>query len=83
MVRFNINEKVKFKLTKRGEMFLSEHLANERRQYGIDAHEYYKPDCCGYITMQLWSFMHLFGPTFEMGFNNSIDKNELIFVGSD
>jgi len=82
MVRFNINDKVKFKLTDYGKRFLEGHLANERRQYGIDARECYKPDCCGYIKMQMWEFMNLFGSTFEMGFRNQvIVNNELIFCG--
>jgi hypothetical protein len=45
MVRFNINDKVKFELTEYGKQLLEAHLAEERKRFGIDAHELYKPDC--------------------------------------
>jgi hypothetical protein len=80
MARFNINDKVKFELTEYGKQFLEAHLAEERKQFGIDAHDLYKPNYCGYIKMQVWEFMNLFGPTFKIGFQDQvIVNNELIF----
>jgi hypothetical protein len=81
MVSCNINDKVKFKLTPYGKSVLETHLKSQRDQYGVDAHELYKSDCCGDIRLHLHDFMTVFGKYCVMGGQQIIEKNELVFVG--
>lgn len=81
MVSCNINDKVKFKLTEYGVEVLEKHLKSQRDQYGIDAHELYKTDCCGYMRLHLHDFMNVFGSHITWHNNQIIENNELVFVG--
>jgi hypothetical protein len=81
MVTCNINEYVKFKLTKHGETVLESYLQNQKKQIGVDSHELYKPDCCGYIRTPLHDFMNVFGSAMVIGFDTVIENNELTFCG--
>ena len=81
MVSCNINDKVKFKLTEYGAEVLEKYLKSQRDQYGIDAHELYKSDCCGYMRLHLHDFMNVFGSSCVMGDPQIIENNELVFVG--
>jgi hypothetical protein len=81
MVSYNINDKVRFKLTPYGKSVLESHLKSEHDQYGVDAHELYKPDCCGDIRLHLHDFIYVFGKHMMMGSPLIIEKNELVFVG--
>jgi hypothetical protein len=81
MVSCNINDKVRFKLTPYGESVLEEYLKLQRNQYGIDAHELYKTDCCGDMRLHLHDFMNVFGKSCIMGTPQVIVNNELMFVG--
>lgn len=54
-VNFNINEKVKIKLTEMGKQILQE----QGRKFTIDEE--------GYTTFQLWDLMSIFGEDIYMG----------------
>ena len=81
MVSCNINDKVKFKLTEYGEDILEKYLKSQHDQYGIDAHELYKSDCCGYMRLHLHDFMNVFGRYCVVWHKQIIENNELVFVG--
>lgn len=56
-VRINLNETVKFKLSERGK----EIYRHRHDGYGFEYDREPKLDDDGYMSMQLWSFMWIFG----------------------
>lgn len=80
MVQCNINDQVKFKLTKIGKNVLKEYFEDQRNKYGIDAHELYISDNCDYMKLSLWEFMMVFGPHIHCGYGSLIENNTLVFA---
>ena len=81
MASCNINDKVRFKLTPYGNSLLETYLKSQRDQFGINARECYKTDCCGDMRLHLHDFMVVFGSHCIMGESQIIEHNELVFVG--
>lgn len=81
MVSCNLNDIVKFKLTDYGKYILDDYFKTQREKYGIDAHELYEADWCGYIHLYLHDFMNVFGSHCVIGKPQIIERNELVFVG--
>jgi len=71
MVRLNINEHVRVKLTPRGERLLAESSEVSRPER----------NCLGERVFQLWDFMKIFGEHFYNGADQIIDQN--VFVIGD
>lgn len=67
MVKFNVNSKVKVKLTDKGWDILR--ADRERMQKLVPTHDWKlpTPDEDGYLTYQMWTFMQMFGPHITMG----------------
>lgn len=70
MVRINLNEHVRVKLTPYGERLLAE--SNEC---------YSRPtrNCLGERVFQLWAFMRIFGEHFCNGNDQIIEQNAFVF----
>lgn len=74
MKNININDKIKVKLTDHGFAIWKDHedevwsLYPQLGKYvkSIDGYRE-KQDTEGYVTFQLWDFMHIFGPHCYMG----------------
>lgn len=83
--RININHKISVKLTDRGREILNKHIAediNICNEAGIPTDNIpscYKEDSDGYLHLQLWHFMNIFGPYLANGAPLVIEKNEIIF----
>jgi hypothetical protein len=83
MASCNLNDRVKFRLTPKGEKILNDYLAAQRAKHGCDAASCYRKDACGYRTCILWEFMNVFGPSMHIGLGSILDGNNLIFCGCD
>ena len=75
--KFNINQKVKVKLTDYGKKILDTYFA----ELNISPMHYtlYKVDKSGYITFQMWDLMSIFGEHIYMGAPICFENNEIIF----
>lgn len=76
--KFNINQKVKVKLTDFGKNILDTYFA----EINISPIHYscrYKADKLGYITFQMWDLMSIFGEHICMGAPICFENNEIIF----
>ena len=76
-IPININDGIKFKLTKRGNEILQNYLDDQTRCYGLNAKEQYKIQDDGYIHTELWLFMIIFGNAFGVCEDNIIVDNEI------
>lgn len=87
MFTYNINDKIKVKLTEYGNSILEKDVADTLgRLKGFNYPGYfpYHTDKDGYIEFQLWDFMRIFGSHFYMGCKQIIEHNEIIFInGTD
>ena len=86
VVRINLNETVKFKLGDTGrEIFYHQYdewLASLPENHPIRKTvipHYPKEDENGYVEMQLWECMRLFGPHFRMGYQDIIIPLEILY----
>ena len=83
MFTYNINDKIKVKLTDRGKEILAKEIAkgNSIARLPTDfIPSCYQEDNEGYIHPQLWDFMRIFGSHFWNGCPQVIEKNEIIFI---
>ena len=72
-VRINLNEEVKFKLSEHGkEIYRNWHNGLEP-----------KLDDDGYMSMQLWSFMWIFGDHMIVGMPEVVNPLEIIYEKED
>ena len=69
-VRINLNEKVKFKLSEYGK-----EIYRHRFEYNKEP----KLDDDGYMEMQLWAFMNIFGEHMIMGISEVLKPLEIIY----
>jgi len=75
IVKININDYVKIKLTSYGETVLKNHM----NELNLKIPKYLKPNKEGYITLQIWEVMSIFGKETYMGNEQTIEHNEIIF----
>ena len=75
MNTFNINETVKIRLTATGIKVLSDFWAE------YDICKTYTPDENGYLEMQLWHVMEVFGDSLRLGCDPPFETNILIDPG--
>lgn len=84
MFTYNINDRIKVKLTEQGKVILGHELVDSMSMLvTLKFFEDYAPypeDEDGYITFQLWDFMRIFGSHFYMGGPLIIENNEIIFI---
>ena len=83
MVDFNINEKVRVKLTPYGSSIYGNYIesidyAGQEDLLRI-AHEKAKPDSDGYNSFQMWQLMSIFGDKMYNGAENVFESN-LIYL---
>lgn len=79
MASFNLDDNIKFKLTEPGEKILADYLVAQRKVHGIDAASCYRKDDHGYIHLQAWEFMRLFGPHMKPTFCGIVEGSKIIF----
>lgn len=84
MFTYNINDKIKVKLTEHGKTILRNEVADTMRKLQNlnlpDDYFPYPEDEDGYTEFQLWDFMNIFGSHFYMGGSQIIKNNEIIFI---
>ena len=81
-MKFNINNKIRFKITEHGWDYIRDKNKTDPvyKRYPIT----FKVDSDGYCTKQLWSVMEFFGAGMTMGFQLLFETDiELIFPKSD
>lgn len=79
----NINDKIKVKLTEHGRSILEKDVTNTLSMLkGFNYQDYspYHTDEEGYTEFTLWDFMRIFGSHFQMGCQQIIEQNEIIFL---
>lgn len=79
---YNINYKIKVKLTEYGKDILRRDVIDSMsilENLRFDSYSCYPEDEDGYITFQLWDFMRIFGSHFYLGSPLIIEHNEIIF----
>lgn len=83
MFTYNINDKIKVKLTDKGKEILAKEIAKGNSITRLPADfipSCYREDNEGYIHPQLWDFMRIFGSHFWNGCPQVIENNEIIFI---
>ena len=86
MFTYNINDKIKVKLTDKGKEILAKEIAkgNSIARLPTDfIPSCYQEDIDGYIHPQLWDFMRIFGSHFWNGCSQVIEHNEIIFISDE
>lgn len=81
MTTHNVNDRIKFKPTPRGQEIMHEYLT--RDGLNLNWGTFYYLDEDGYVTMPLWEAMRLFGPLMRMGApkkDNCIVGNSITFI---
>ena len=78
-VRINLNEIVKFKLSERGK----EVYRHRYDEYGFEHDREPKLDDDGYMSMQLWTFMQIFGEHMNPGMSEVLKPLEIIYEQED
>lgn len=83
MVRINLNETIKVKLTDYGKQIYYHRFDDINREYGREIIEpsFPKVDEEGYTTFQLWYFIELYGEHIGMAKPNVIKPLEIIYEG--
>lgn len=74
-IRINLNEKVKFKLSERGK----EIYRHRYDGYGFEYNREPELDNDGYMRMQLWTFMEIFGKYMTLGMPEVVKPLEIIY----
>ena len=69
----NLNDQIRFKLKPKGERFIA-HLNRTHRVYSKHPITL-KPDAHGWCEMILWEFASIFGSTFGMGFDQTVETS--------
>jgi len=84
MFNYNINDKIKVKLTEYGKDILQKYVADAMRKLKhLDVPDDYFPyseDEDGYTEFQMWTFMRIFGSHFFVGCPSIIEHNKIIFI---
>lgn len=85
MFTYNINNKIKVKLTERGKAILENEVADTMNllkifKFTSDDYFPYPEDVDGYTEFQLWNFIRIFGNYFYVGCPLIIEGNEIVFI---
>lgn len=83
MFTYNINDKIKVKLTEHGKAILKKDVTDTLSMLkGFNYPDYspYHTDEDGYTEFQLWNFMRIFGSHFCVGCHPVIENNKIIFI---
>lgn len=84
MLKYNVNNKIKVKLTEYGKFVLGREVADTmsmlRTLNVSDEYSPYPEDDAGYTEFQLWNFMRIFGTHFEVWSPLMIENNEIVIV---
>lgn len=81
MKKYNINNYVKVKLTDLGKKILKNYYKQLKDLYpNLNCTFKYEEDNEGYIEIQLWQFMKIFGPYFNNGAPLVIESNTINFI---
>lgn len=89
MIKFNINNNIKFKLADHGNQILRSYIdtsdwipdkLDHIRGYLLDK---YKADKEGYHTMQMWYAMSIFGNSLHIGAENVFESCLIYIDGSE
>ena len=87
MIKYNVNNRIKVKLTKYGKSILEREVADTMSMLKtLDFSDEYFPypeNDDGYTEFQLWNFMRIFGNYFAVGSPLIIENNEIIFMDTD
>lgn len=78
-VRINLNESVKFRLSEYGK----EIYRHRYDRYGFEYDREPKLDDDGYMSMQLWTFMQIFGEHMILGAPEVVNPLEIIYESED
>lgn len=79
-VRINLNEIVKFKLSERGKE-IYRHRYDKYGLFGYNREPILDDD--GYMSMQLWTFMQIFGEHMTLGMSEVLNPLEIIYEESE
>jgi len=79
----NLNDLIRFKLSKRGKEILDKHVLKQYEQLGkqfalidlVEVDVMKKGD--GYYEAQFWKFIEIFGEAFSMTEDSPVEKNEI------
>ena len=79
--KLNLNDPVRFKLTDHGKDIYYHQYdeLNERKGKQVIKPHYPEVDDEGYVSMQLWSFIELYGPYIGLAKENVIEPLDLEF----
>ena len=83
MFTYNINDRIKVKLTEYGNSILKADTTatlDMLKNFNYPEYSPYHTDKDGYIEFQLWDFMRIFGSHFWNGCPQIIENNEVIFT---
>ena len=80
LISFNVNDFVKVKPTEKGKEIIDAEYEFMRNRFpDLNLKPIYIIDKDGYLRIQLWHFMNLFGPHFANGGPLLIEDNEILF----
>lgn len=84
MFKYNVNKRIKVKLTEYGNSILEREIADTisilKTLNFSDEYFLYPEDDEGYTEFQLWNFMRMFGTHFEAGSPLMIESNEIVII---
>lgn len=87
MIKYNVNNRIKVKLTEYGKSILEREVAATMSMLKTlnftDEYSPYPEDDDGYTEFQLWNFMRIFGNHFEAGSHLIVENNELVLIGGE
>lgn len=81
-IRINLNDFVQVRLSKRGQEILSEEISfynDFLEKYGFTKLRWPECDEDGYISIQIWKLMDIFGKYMSMGEETPIFHNEMFY----
>ena len=82
----NINDKIKVKLTAKGQEILDEVMRQNLEKFHLteDFNPYKNyPDAEGYTEFRLWNFMNIFGSYFMNGGPCCVEDNKIICINDE
>jgi hypothetical protein len=83
MNKVNLNEIIQFNFTDRGHMLFDEYLLKLQSEMGdkveVKESSFLSYNDQGFVEMQLWKFMNIFGDSFYTGANPVVKDNVIYF----
>lgn len=68
---YNLNDRIRFKLTDKGRAYVAE--LNKTHPVYARCPLQFTADTDGWIEDELWQFANIFGPSFQMGFDPTVE----------